>query len=69
MWSARQKSDGEVYLTYDRYRFTRDLRGLWEYLGPKDNTYTAYAVRVNQNAGYLCCADDEGNVRVLVLEE
>ena len=69
MWSLRQKDNGEFYLTYDRNRYPNGLRGLWEYLGPQSNAYTPYAVRVNENAGYLCANDDEGNVRVLVLTD
>lgn len=69
MWSLRQKQNGEFFLTYDRSRrYTNNLRGSWEFLGPQDNAYTPYAVRVNQRSGLLCAPDDEGNVRVLVLE-
>lgn len=69
MWSLRQKENGEFYLTFDKFRrFTYNLRGLWEFVGPQDVAYTAKAVRVNRNAGLLCCNDDEGGVRVLVLE-
>jgi len=69
MWSLRQRSDGSFYLTFDRTRrFTYSLLGLWEYLGPQDNQLTAHCVRVNEKAGYLCCNDDQGAVRVLVLE-
>ena len=70
MWSLRLKSNGEFYLTYDRTRrLTQDLRGLWEHIGRKNNSYTDYAIMVNQQAGLLCCDDDEGGVRCLVLED
>jgi hypothetical protein len=70
MWSLRQRDDGSFYLTYDRYRrFTNSMRGRWEYVGPQDSAYTAMCVRVNKDAGYTCCNDDEGGVRVLVLED
>lgn len=70
MWSLKEKDDGTIYLTYDRFRwFTNSLRGIWEPVGPIGAVYTNTAIRVNQRAGYLCCNDDEGNVRVLVLED
>lgn len=70
MWSLAQKEDGEIYLTYDKFRrYNYQYRGIWEFVGPQDNAYTAYAIRVNQNAGHICCNDDEGNVRVLILTE
>ena len=70
MWSLRQKPNGSFYLTYDRFRrHSWNLRGLWEYVGPQENSHTAHSVRMNRAAGYLCCNDDEGGVRVLVLEE
>ena len=69
MWSLKERNDGSTYLTYDRDRFfTRHLRGRWEYLGPQGNKYTDYCVRVNREQGLLTASDDEGNVRVLVLE-
>ncbi len=69
MWSLRERKDGTLYLTYDRYRrFTNSLRGIWELVGKQGSTYTDHCVRVNQQAGYFCANDDEGNVRVLVLE-
>lgn len=70
MWSLRQKQTGEFYLTYDKYRrFTNNLKGLWEHVGNQGTVMTTNAVRVNQEAGLLCCDDDEGGTRVLVLEE
>lgn len=70
MWSLRRKQDGSFYLTYDRFRrFSNNFRGIWEYVGPQDNTYTHHCVRVNENAGHLTANDDEGGVRVLVLED
>jgi hypothetical protein len=70
MWSLRQRKDGSFFLTYDRERrFTHNLRGTWEFVGPQGNTYTAKCVRTNSQRGLLCCNDDEGNVRVLVLED
>jgi len=69
MWSLRQKQDGTFWLTYDRDRYyTNNLRGRWEFVGKQDSAYTAHCVRTNQKAGYPCVNDDEGNVRVLVLE-
>lgn len=69
MWSLRQKKTGEFYLTFDsQRRFTSNLRGIWEFVGPQDNTYTRKCVETNRGGGLLCCNDDEGNVRVLVLE-
>lgn len=70
MWSLRQKKSGEFFLTYDRERRVNPyLRGLWEFVGPQDNAYTAQCVRINEARGLLCCNDDEGNVRCLVLED
>ena len=70
MWSLRQKSSGELYLTFDRSRrYDTKMRGLWELVGKKDIAYTAKAVRANEANGLLCCNDDEGNVRVLVLTD
>ena len=70
MWSLRQKEDGSFFLTFDRYRrYSYNLRGTWEWIGPQGNEYTAYAKRVNENLGYLCANDDEGSVRILVLED
>lgn len=69
MWSLRQKQDGTFYLTFDKFRrYTNALRGSWEFIGPQDSAYTTYCVRVNKQAGLMCCNDDEHNVRVLVLE-
>ena len=69
MWSLRQRNDGTMYVTYDRERFfTRNLRGRYEFVGPQNNQYTSYCVRINQKQGLFCVDDDEGNVRVLVLE-
>ena len=70
MWSLRVRQDGSMFLTYDKYRrFTFNLRGLWEYVGQQDSLATAKAIAANQKAGYLCCNDDEGGVRALVLTE
>jgi hypothetical protein len=69
MWVIKQKKSGEFYLTYDRERrLSYNLRGLWEYICPQDSTQASYLIRVNQEAGYLCCNDDENGVRMLVLE-
>lgn len=68
MWSLRQRTDGSFYLTYDHYRrYTHNMPGLWEMVGPASKAETTRLVEVNQRAGYLCCSDDEGNVRSLVL--
>jgi hypothetical protein len=70
MWSLKQNEDGSVVLTYDRTRWVSNrCRGLWEIVGKQDLLHTNRCVEVNQRAGLLCCNDDEGNVRVLVLEE
>jgi hypothetical protein len=70
MWSLRQKQDGSFYLVFDKDRWrTRDLRGSWMLIGPTDNEYLKYCVRVNKQAGLLCAPDTEGNTRVLVLTE
>lgn len=70
MWSLRQKENNEFYLTFDKYRrYTIALRGIWEYLGQDGNVHTDHQVRINRAAGLLCAKDDEGGVRVLVLEE
>lgn len=70
MWQLRQKPDGTIYLTYDRYRrYSHSFRGIWEFIGKQDSAYTARAVRMNQSAGLICANDDEGGVRVLVLTE
>lgn len=70
MHSLRQRPDGTFYLTYDRERrFNNNLRGVWEWCGPQESTYTDQCVKVNEEAGLLCCEDDEGNVRVLVCTE
>lgn len=70
MWSLRQRPDGTFYLTYDHSRrySTSQLRGLWELVGPQEVTATNKAVQENKKQGYTHCNDDEGNVRVLVLE-
>lgn len=70
MWSLRQKQDGSMYLTYDKFRrFNSGFRGIWELIGPQGNRYTEYCIRVNEGRGLLTCPDDEGHVRVLVLED
>ncbi len=70
MWSLRERNDGTFYLTYDGFRrFNNNLRGLWEVIGRQNHLNTAHLVRENQRRGYLCCNDDEGNVRALVLTE
>ena len=70
MWTLKQRNDGTFYLTYDRYkRHSHNSRGLWEWVGLQGNSYTDFAVRVNEQAGYVCLNDDEGAVRVLVLED
>jgi hypothetical protein len=70
MWSLRQKPDGSFFLVFDKERRpNHSLRGLWEFVGKQDSIYTARCVRINTEAGLLCANDNEGNVRVLVLEE
>lgn len=69
MWFLKQKKTGEFYLSRDGYsRFNGNLRGMWEYICQQDGFYASYLVRVNQEAGYLCCNDDENGIRLLVLE-
>lgn len=70
MWVLRQKSDGSLYLTFDKFRFVHpQLRGVWQYVGPQGNALTDHCVRMNENMGYYCMNDDEGGVQVLVLED
>lgn len=70
MWSMRRREDGSFYLTFDRYRrSTHNYPGLWEFVGKQDLNYTRVAVETNARTGYWCLPDDEGNMRVLVLEE
>jgi hypothetical protein len=70
MWSLKQKQDGTFYLTYDKFRrFTFNTKGLWEWIGPQNSSHMPHIIRVNESSGHLCCNDDEGNVRALVLEE
>ena len=69
MWSLRLKQDGSFFLTYDKdRRFINNSRGVWDLIGPKDSAQTQHCVEVNRRAGLLCCDDEQGNVRVLVLE-
>ena len=68
MWSLRQRTDESFYLTWDRFhRYNYNLPGLWELVGPKNKAETTRFVEINRAAGYLCCGDDEGNMRALVL--
>ena len=70
MWTLKEKQTGELYLAYDKERwFTNNLRGLWELVGPQTSAYARYSADVNRSIGLLCCDDNEGNIRVLVLEE
>lgn len=70
MWSLKQRNDGTFYLTYDRTRrFDYNYRGIWEWIGVQGSAYTESVVRKNRAAGYICCEDDEGSVRILVLED
>ena len=69
MWSLRQKADGSFYLTFDRgRRFTYQLRGVWDFVGRADNEHTQKYVRANLQAGYYVLPDDEGSMRMLILE-
>lgn len=70
MWSLRERQNGELFLTYDKTRrFTNNLRGIWEYVGPASNAYTQKCITENSNAGLWTVFDDEGGVRVLILED
>lgn len=70
MWSLRQRNDGSMYLTFDKFRrYTHNLPGLWEFVGSQIHVDTPRLVEMNRRAGYLCCPDDEGGVRALVLTE
>ena len=71
MWSLRlNEEEGRFCLTYDRNRrHTEALRGVWEFIGLQSNENTLPIARANQANGYLCCEDDEGGVRVLILTE
>lgn len=69
MWSLRQKDDGSFYVTYDRdRRYDNRVPGIWELVGPSDLTQTILCVAINRRNGLLCAKDDQGNMRVLVLE-
>ena len=70
MWSLRFSEKDGFYLTYDRERRRCwGLRGSWEFLGPISNDLTKHCVRVNKKRGLFCVPDDEGDMRVLVLED
>lgn len=70
MWSLRLRHDNSFYLTFDSSRRRTTLfRGVWELIGPQNNSHTSLSVNANRRAGLLCCNDDEGGVRVLILEE
>lgn len=70
MWRLRLKETGEPYLTYDKeHPFSNNLRGRWELLGLQSNTYVQFCAETNERAGLLCANDDEGNIRVLILED
>jgi len=69
MWSLRERNNGSFYLVFDKdRRRTHNLRGVWEYLCSQDTEYTNGYIRVAKEAGYLTCGDNEGNVRILILE-
>ena len=70
MWSLRRRpEDNTFYLIYDRdRRYNWQLRGVWEYLCGQDNEYTQGYIRTARQNGYLICNDNEGNVRILILE-
>jgi hypothetical protein len=69
MWSLRARTDNTVYLTFDRDRRpTNQLRGRWEIIAAQGTPETNKIIWVNSKAGYLCVDDEEGNVRMLVLE-
>lgn len=69
MWSLRVRPDNTVYLTFDRDRRpTNQLRGRWELIAMQNATETNKIIWVNTKSGYLCVDDDQGGVRMLVLE-
>lgn len=77
MWTIKQDKTG-FYLTFDKTRrffqyalghHSENLPGQWELIGRTRDVETDYLVRVNQEAGYYCLADDEGGVRALILTE
>jgi hypothetical protein len=70
MWSLRERNDGSMYLTYDKFRrYTHSLPGLWEFVGSQIHVETPRLIEMNRRAGYLVVNDDEGGVRALVLTE
>ncbi len=70
MFSLRQRQDGSFFLTYDKFRYPdRNVRGLWELVGKQYKLETDRLVKINRKAGYMCCDDDEGNVRALILTD
>jgi hypothetical protein len=71
MWSLRLRPDGKTfYLTFDiSRRPSNKLRGEWVYVGRKIGTSTPECIRANERSGYFCVEDDQGCVRVLVLED
>jgi hypothetical protein len=70
MWSLRERTDGSIYLTFDKFRrYTYTVPGLWEFVGSQIHVDTPRLVEQNRQAGYLVLNDDEGGVRALVLTE
>lgn len=70
MWSLSEKQDGSFVLVFDRdRRRTNQLRGSWEIIGAQGTSDTQLSIDTNRRHGSLCCNDNEGNVRILVLED
>lgn len=70
MWRLRQRDDGSVYLTFDKNPNQNSYtRGKWVLIGAKGLPETKSCVNINERHGSICVEDDEGNVRVLVLDK
>ena len=68
MWSLKHRLDGSFVLAWDRERrYDHNFPGLWEFVGKASHAETPRLVEANLAAGYMCCIDNEGNVRALVL--
>lgn len=70
MWTLKTLESGETILTYDKTRYrTNQERGTWAYIGLQSSPMINEIIRINEANGLVCCNDDEGSVRVLVLQD
>jgi hypothetical protein len=70
MWVLKTKANGEQFLTYDKTKYRDPFqRGSWEYVGPQSSPQIEDIIRFNKQTGLQCVKDDEGGVRVLVLQD